>query len=137
VFSLYTRAQIAVAFPPNLLARALIRSWAHEFEVDVPRGPALRVVRAHMPLPIYGRVLDEDDAALNRQLHCRRYNECLNFAVRNDWPGFVCTSCVTYDPMDRDEFFQDVDAFGDLLKRMAQVSFTSGERAWVRGGGDE
>jgi len=82
-----------------------------------------------VPLPIYGRVLDEDDAASNRRLHCRKYNSCLAFAVRNDWPGFVCTACTAYEQMDRDEFFQDVDSINDMLKRMAQIAFTAIERS--------
>lgn len=94
----------------------------------------LRVIRAHMPLPIYGRVLNEDDAAANRQLHCRAYNECLTFAVRNDWPGFVCTHCGSYDQMSRDEYFRDVDAMSDMLLRMAAVAFTAVEQERLRAG---
>lgn len=86
-----------------------------------------------MSLPVYGRVIDEDDAAANRQLHCRKYNECLSFAVRNDWPGFVCTSCMNYDRMDRFEYFRDIDAMTDMLQRMSQVTFSAEEKELMCG----
>ncbi len=111
-----------------MLAHALLRNWAHEFEVECPTGPALRLVRARSPLPIYGRVLSPEDADRGRNLMCSSYNDCLHFAERNDWPGFVCTSCTAYTPIDRDQMFRDLDAITDMMARMAQVAFSPEER---------
>ncbi len=33
-----------------------------------------------------------------RDIDCHRYNECLSFAAKQDWPSFNCEGCPEYKP---------------------------------------
>lgn len=40
---------------------------------------------------------DPSAAAAMRRLDCVYYDQCLDVAVREDWPGFHCQACQAYE----------------------------------------
>jgi hypothetical protein len=39
-----------------------------------------------------------DDSAFTRNLHCRLYDDCLEVAESQNWPGFTCSQCRACEP---------------------------------------
>ena len=34
---------------------------------------------------------------VKRNVFCRNYGECLDYTIRNKWPGFSCQNCECYE----------------------------------------
>jgi len=65
---------------------------------------ALVQLRMQRPNPRpHAAIEDPEDVASVRRLHCRRYNECLGVAEAANWPGFACTACAAYVPMNPEQ----------------------------------
>jgi len=66
------------------------------------------------PNPRPGKAFTDAQAAECRILFCRRYNDCLDAAVANSWPGFVCHFCDVREPQSREEFRRDVEGIAAM-----------------------
>lgn len=54
-----------------------------------------------------------------RQLHCGRYNACLDVAFAARWEGFSCERCEAFQPMSAEERIADLESLIDLLGAVA------------------
>ena len=58
---------------------------------------------------------------VKRNVFCRNYGECLNYAIAKKWPGFSCHSCESYE-----REMLDGDALNDDYARCMALAFVSG-----------
>lgn len=70
------------------------------------------------PNPTRLRVLSTDDGGVLRKLYCKLYDNCLNVAYINSWPGFGCNECRAYIQISTFEIRRDASAIADLLIAM-------------------
>jgi hypothetical protein len=54
-------------------------------------------LRAPKPRP-HATLDDPDEVPAVRELHCRRYDQCLTLAEAREWAGFACTACAAFEP---------------------------------------
>jgi len=72
------------------------------------------------PRPTECPTISNPDTSTNlRRLTCRRYNACLEIAVKLDWSGFTCADCGVDDIMTREEQRLEIDGLASLLSSMA------------------
>ena len=70
-----------------------------------------------------------DGTVVARQLHCRRYDECVEVAEANDWPGFSCAACAAFEPLTAMEEARDHDGLLDLLAELRLADIVAVDRA--------
>lgn len=58
---------------------------------------------------------------VKRNVFCRHYGECLDYTIRNKWPGFSCRSCRGYE-----QEMLDAEALSDDYARCMALAFVSG-----------
>ena len=58
---------------------------------------------------------------VRRNVFCRNYGECLDYAISKKWPGFSCRSCESYE---RETL--DGEALNDDYARCMALAFVSG-----------
>lgn len=63
----------------------------------------------------------ESCGMVSRNVFCRHYSECLDHAIRMDWPGFSCGNCECCE-LDRLEG----DRLNDDHARCLALAFVSG-----------
>jgi len=72
-------------------------------------------------------VLDDPIAA--RQLHCRHYDDCLDVAQANGWPGFGCSACSGFEPLSPQGEARDHRGLLELLAELGLVDIWAAEKA--------
>ncbi len=65
-----------------------------------------------------GSIKYYDEAPEVRELHCKRYNECLTVAYKLEWEGFSCQECDACVLMSREDIRADVEAIASMLNAM-------------------
>ena len=58
---------------------------------------------------------------VRRNVFCRYYGECLDYAIRKKWPGFSCQSCECYE-----QERLEGEALSDDFARCMALAFVSG-----------
>ena len=64
---------------------------------------------------------------VRRNVFCRNYGECLNYTIRNKWPGFSCQNCECYE-----QERLEGDALSDDYARCMALAYVSGAVEFVR-----
>ncbi len=51
----------------------------------------------------------ENSEKIRRNVFCRKYGDCLDYAIRKRWPGFSCQDCESYEQetLNREELNDD------------------------------
>ncbi len=58
---------------------------------------------------------------VRRNVFCRNYSDCLDYAIHKKWPGFTCQKCDSYEQERLDEA-----EMGDDYARCMALAFVSG-----------
>jgi hypothetical protein len=62
-------------------------------------------------LPLFDNTVDG-----KRKLHCRRYDNCLGYAMKMNWNSFDCLDCKIEEMITKDAWTYDLEGLADLLR---------------------
>jgi hypothetical protein len=74
----------------------------------------------------------ELDAEHIQRLCCTHRVACLDIAIAQGWPTFACCSCRAYQPMDADQWRDDVKGLIACLAVMVASIKSTGDQPPVR-----
>lgn len=66
----------------------------------------------------------------SRNIHCSRYEQCLDLAADRYWPGWTCAECQFKDV--REERYEDYRGYWNLLVEVFRQSKGKSERRAYR-----
>lgn len=51
-----------------------------------------------------------------RKIHCKRYENCLLYAMKMGWSSFDCLDCCVEEKISKEEFERDLEGLAALLR---------------------
>lgn len=97
------------AYEPPRIGRRKVTGWKKKLDAILAKAPVLCDENPHPVIHraecAYVRKADADCDCPERarEINCRRYDTCLDYAIAHDWPGFHCGACDVDDELTLDE----------------------------------
>ena len=85
-----------------------------------------------LPAPERHEEFHELEAEHVQHLCCRNRPACIDIAIARDWPTFTCHGCRAYEPMDPDQWRDDVKGLIACLSVMVASLHSTSDQPPVR-----